>query len=137
MLNCHQAEHSISICSPVFQAKRRKRGSKSCHKTLILLKSFNFFAKTMDYPLWKIPNLSTILTCFLTNLETRFFILEYGETHLFGLFCNCLKQQQKKKKEKLPPFHQDHGLIPLEKSQFFDYFNLYVVFKVLIGVFSF
>ena len=97
MLNCHQAEHSISICSPVFQAKRRKRGSKSCHKTLILLKSFNFFAKTMDYPLWKIPNLSTILTCFLTNLETRFFILEYGETHLFGLFCNCLKQQQQKK----------------------------------------
>ena len=39
--------------------------------------------------------------------------------------------------ETLPPFHQDHGLIPLEKSQFFDYFNLYVVFIVLIGVFSF
>ena len=46
-----------------------------------------------------------------------FYVLGYPKTHFSGL--NCLK----KKGEKLPSFDQNHGLNPLEESQFFDFLN--------------
>ena len=55
-------------------------------------------------------------SCFYC-LEMRFLVLEYHKTHFPGLYC------LKKNMQKWPVFDQNHGLTPLEKSQFFDFFN--------------
>ena len=57
-------------------------------------------------------------TCCFYSLERRFFVLEYRKTHFPGLYC------LKKTMGKWPMFDQNHGLTPLEKSQFFDFLNL-------------
>ena len=48
----------------------------------------------------------------------RFFVLEYCKRHLSGLYCLKIKHL-----EKWPFQSQNHGLTPLEISQFFDFFN--------------
>ena len=50
--------------------------------------------------------------------KSFFFFLEYRKTHFSGLYC------LKNKFEKWSIFDQNHGLPPLEKSQFFDFLNL-------------
>ena len=52
------------------------------------------------------------------GVENRFFVLEYRKTHFPGLYC------LKRKLEKWSFLDQNHGLTHLEKSQFFDFFNL-------------
>ena len=56
------------------------------------------------------------LNFFFYGLERRFYVLEYCKTHFPGLYC------LKKEMEKWPFFGQNHGLTPLEKSHFFDFF---------------
>ena len=56
-------------------------------------------------------------SCFY-SIERRFFALEKRKTHFTGLDCF------KKKTEKWPILDQNHGLTPLEKSQFSDFFNI-------------
>ena len=57
----------------------------------------------------------TVLTYCFYSLERRFFLLKYRKTHFPGLYC------LKKKMEKRPIFDQNHGLTPLENSQFFNF----------------
>ena len=54
-----------------------------------------------------------------SGLGRRFCILECRNwKHFPGLYC-----LKKKKMEKWKMFDQNHGLIPLEKSQLFDFLN--------------
>ena len=53
------------------------------------------------------------------RLDRRFFVLEHCKTPFPGLYC-----KKKKDMEKWPFVEQNHGLTPLEKSQFFDFLNL-------------
>ena len=55
---------------------------------------------------------------FFYSVERRFYFLEYRKTYFSGLCC-----QKKKKLEKLQFFGQNHGLTPLGKAEFFDFFN--------------
>ena len=76
----------------------------------------NFWAKPWVIPFGKMSifrffKLVVFWTC------SFFLVLEYHKTHFRGLYC------LKKKMEKLPIFEQNHGLNPLEKCQFFDFFN--------------
>ena len=70
----------------------------------------------------------TILSCCFWSQKSRFSSLDYGKIHLTSLLC------QNKKMEKLPTFHQTHGLTPLEKCQFFDFINF--LFLLSTKVFS-
>ena len=58
-----------------------------------------FFIKTMDYPHWKNPDSLTFSTFWFFSLKTLFSFLEY----------------------------QNHGLSPLEKSQFFNFFDFLIL----------
>ena len=71
----------------------------------------------MGQPLWKNVNFSTFLAAGFYSLEGRFFVLEYRIRHFPALYC------KKKKLEKWPFLDQNHWLIPLDKRQFFDFFN--------------
>ena len=62
------------------------------------------------------------LNFFFLSLERRFFVLKYRKRHLPYLYC-----LKKRKLEKRPFFEQNHGLTPLEKSQFFDFFNFFIL----------
>ena len=73
----------------------------------------------MDYLLWKNPSFWNSLTCCFYSLEKRFFILEYRETHYAVLFC------LKKRLQELPTFDKNHGLNPLEKYHFFEFFYFF------------
>ena len=75
-------------------------------------KNGHFLTKTMGNPFGKI-SIFRLLELFFYGLERRFFLLEYWKTHF------CVLCWPKKKMEKWPIFHQNHGLTPLEKSQFF------------------
>ena len=55
------------------------------------------------------------------SLEKRFFVLEYHRVHFPGLYC------VKQKVEKWPFLDQTHGLTALEKCQFFDYLNFFIL----------
>ena len=66
-------------------------------------------------PLEKCQFLDFLTFCFL-QFKKAFFFLEYCQTHFPFSFC------QEKKMEKFQIFYQNHGLSPLEKSQFFDFF---------------
>ena len=70
------------------------------------------------------------LNFFFYGLERRFFLLEYFKTH-FSVLC-CPKRTM----EKWPFFDQNHGLTPLDKSQFFALFEL-LVFIAQKGFFLF
>ena len=48
----------------------------------------------------------------------HFFVLEYGKTLFFAYIA------QKQKMEKWPILDQNHGLTPLQKSQYFHFLNL-------------
>ena len=63
--------------------------------------------------------------------ERHFFVLEYRKTHFPGLYW-----LKKKSLEKSLFFDQNHGLTPLEKCQFFDFFKL-LFFIAYKGIFSF
>ena len=52
-------------------------------------------------------------------LKGVFLVLEYYKRHFPGLYC------LKKKLKKWPFLDENHGLTPLEKSQFFDYLNFF------------
>ena len=54
---------------------------------------------------------------FFIALKSFFFVLEYRKRHFLGLYC------LKKNLEKWPFLDQTHVLTPLEKYQFFDFFN--------------
>ena len=53
------------------------------------------------------------------GVESRFFVLEYCKTHFYCLYC------LKKEFEECPFLNQNHGLIPLEKFQVFDFLNFW------------
>ena len=59
----------------------------------------------------------TFLTSCFYNLERRFFVLEYRKRHFSYLFYLKKKLDGK--------MYQNHGLTPLEKWQFFDFFNFF------------
>ena len=63
----------------------------------------------MDKTYEKIAIFLPFLNSCFYNLRRLFLFSEYRQTHFPGAVCA--------KKEK------NHGLIPLEKSQFFDFFN--------------
>ena len=88
-----------------------------------------FWPKPWVTPLEK-SQFFDVLNLFFYGLERRFFLLEYCKTPFFVLCCF------KKKMEKWPFFDQNHGLTPLEKSQFFALFELFV-FIALKGFFLF
>ena len=73
----------------------------------------------MGYPLWKNVNFSSFWCCCIHSLERCFFVLEYRKGHFPMLHC------RKKKVGKRPIFGPNHGLICLEKSQFFGFLNLF------------
>ena len=54
------------------------------------------------------------------SLERRFFFLEYHKSRFSGLYC------LKKNFQKWQFLDQNHGLTPLEKCHFFDFFKLVV-----------
>ena len=58
------------------------------------------------------------LNFFFYSLKRRFFVVEYRKRHFPVLYC------LKKKLEKWPFLDKNHGLTPLEKCRFFDFFNL-------------
>ena len=82
-------------------------------------KNGHFLTKTMG-KIWKNLNFSTFWTCCFYRLKRRFFVLEYCKSHFPCLYC-----KKKKHMEKWPFFGQNHGLTPLEKSQFFDFLNFF------------
>ena len=57
-------------------------------------------------------------SCFYSQ-ERRFFVLEYQKTHFPAL------HYLKKEVEEWPILDKHHGLTPLEKFQFFDFFNFF------------
>ena len=69
-------------------------------------------------PLEKFPFFDFLNFLFLWRRKT-FFLLEYCKTHFY-----CLYFQKKKEFEECPFFNQNHGLTPLEKSQFIEVFGL-------------
>ena len=64
----------------------------------------NPFGKMSIFRLWE---------RFFYSLKRRFFALEYRKRYFPGLYC------PPKKVEEMAIFKQNHGLTPLEKSQFF------------------
>ena len=77
-----------------------------------------FGSKPWVNPVWKNGHFSTFLTSCFYSLERRFFVLEYPIRDFHSLYL------LKKKLEKWPFLDQNHGLTPLEKCQFFDFFNI-------------
>ena len=75
------------------------------------------FEQNHGLTFWKNVNFSTFSTSCFYCREMRFFVLEYHETHFTYLYS------LKKKMEKWPVFEQNHGLTPLEKCQFFDFWT--------------
>ena len=55
------------------------------------------------------------------SLERCFFVVEYRKRHSSGLYC-----VKKNKFKKWPFLDQNHGLTPLEKCEFFRFFELLV-----------
>ena len=55
-------------------------------------------------------------SCF-HSVEKPFFVLEYRKRHFRALYC------LKRKLAKWPFLDQNHGLTPLEKCQFFDFWT--------------
>ena len=87
---------------------------------LLQKKSWNnghFWTKTMRYLPWKNVNFSTVSTSCFYSLDRRFLVLEYCKRNFPGLYC------LKKTLEKQQFLDQNHGSTPLEKCQFFDFFN--------------
>ena len=76
-----------------------------------------FRLKQWVNPFGKISIFRLFELLFFCSLERRFFVLEYHRTHFPGLYW------VQKKLEKWPFLDQNHGLTPLEKCQFFDFFN--------------
>ena len=56
---------------------------------------------------------------FFFSLEGRCFVLKYRRRHFLGLYW------LKKRLKNCDFLDQNHGLTPLEKSQFFDFFNFF------------
>ena len=72
----------------------------------------------MDYPLWENLNFWTFeSSCFYSLQSFFFFVLEYRKTRFLPYIS------KRKKPGKIANFLQNHGLTPLEKSQFFDFSN--------------
>ena len=82
------------------------------------LKNGHFWTKPWRNPFWKMSIFRRFKLLVFYSLERRFFVLEYHERYFPGLYC------LKKKLEKWPFLHQNNGLTPLEKCQFFDFLNL-------------
>ena len=78
-----------------------------------------FWPKPWVNPFGKISIFRLFEVLFFYGLERRFCVVEYFKTHFPGLYC------LKKRLEKWPFFDQNHGLIPLEKSQFFVFLNCF------------
>ena len=83
-----------------------------------ILEKWPFLHQNHGLTLWKNVNFSTFGTSCFYCLETRFFNLEYRKSHFPNLQC------LKKRLEKWPYLNQNHGLILLEKFQFFEFFNV-------------
>ena len=81
------------------------------------LKKWPFLDQKHGLTPFKNVNFSTFWTCCFYSLESRFLVLEYHKRHFPGLFC--LKTKLKKR----PLLDQIHGLTPLEKCQFFDFWT--------------
>ena len=78
----------------------------------------NFGPKPWTNPFGKISifGLKFQTSCFY-SLESCLFVLEYRKTFSYPVI------PQEKKVVKWPILDQNHGLTPLEKSQFFDFSN--------------
>ena len=100
----------------VLEYRRRHFPGLYCLKKKFGKMAF-FGPKPWNDPFTKNVNFSTIWTSCFYSLERRFFVLEYRKRHFTGLYC------LKKKLEKWPFLDQNHGLIPLEKCQFFVFLN--------------
>ena len=79
-----------------------------------------FGPKPWVNPLEKCQFFDFLTLPFFLAQKVVFFVLEYHKKHFFGL--NCLK---KTKLEKWPFLYQNHGLILLEKCQFFNFLNFF------------
>ena len=78
---------------------------------------FHTFDQNHGLTPWKYPNFSIFLTSRFYSLESNF-CFENIVKHIFLAYFA--------KNENRAKFHisnQNHGLTPLEKSQFFDFFN--------------
>ena len=74
----------------------------------------------MGKPPWKNVNLS--ISC-CSSLVRRFFVLECRKRHSPALYCLKIIL------EKWPFLDQNHGLIALEKCQFFDFLNVLFLYS--------
>ena len=82
-------------------------------------KMANFKPEPWVNPFPKIAIFSTFWTSCFYRLDGRLFVLEYRKTNF-----SCSIMIKKKKIEKWPILDQNHGLTPLQKSQFFHFLNL-------------
>ena len=79
-------------------------------------KFFNFLAKIMGEPLWKIAICGAVN--FFFTLNSFFFYLEHSETLFLGSFC------LKKVKENFAFFDKNHELTPLKYCDFWPFEKL-------------
>ena len=84
---------------------------------------FNPFGKTWIFRLFEL--------LVLIAYKSVFLVIEYRKRHFPGLYC-----LKKIWLEKWPFLEENHGLTPLEKREFFDFFELLVLIAYK-GVFSF
>ena len=79
------------------------------------MEKWPFWTKTMCSPPWKKVSFFDFWTSCFYSLERLFFVLKRSKRHFPSLYL------LKKKLEKLPFLDQNHGLTPLEKCEFFDF----------------
>ena len=108
--------YNLQGCFLVLEYRKRHFPGLYCLKKTSW-KNGHFWTKTMGYPLWKNVNFSTFWTLCFYSLERCFLVLECRKTHFPGLYC------LKKKVGKMAFFGPKVWVNPLEKSEFFDFFN--------------
>ena len=100
-----------------FVLKYRKRHFPGLYCPKKNLEKLPFLNNNHEFTPLENVNFSTFKSFCFYKLERRFFLLEYRKRHFPGLYC------LKKKVGKWPFLHQNHGLNPLQKCQFFDFLN--------------
>ena len=82
-------------------------------------KKVDFLRKTMDKPLCKMSIFSTFLELHFSGLKSILFYPEYQKIFLSGFFGSKKKNIRKRALF----LDKNHGLIPLQNVDFFDFFK--------------
>ena len=117
---CEPLFYSLERCFFVLEYRKRHFFGLYCLKKKVG-KMAIFGPKPWINPFGKMSIFRLFWTSCFYSLERLFSVLDYRKRHCFGLYC-----LKKKKLEKWPFLDQNHGLTPLEKCQFLDFFELLV-----------